>query len=168
MFSPWVGKILWNRKGQPFTVSLPRKIPETKEPGMLSLGLQRCDWESCSLGHESVTQEFRRQNSEAAFCQHKSRMLVWNGWRAWEKSITTEKAFICVQLVFSRTYVSMSPRRIKKERCATSIYSLKIWRCLLLWIDEPWKWVIFFEVLYLCVLSKGCNILGLITMFIHY
>ena len=32
-FNPWVGKIPWGRKCQPTQVTLPGRIPWTKEPG---------------------------------------------------------------------------------------------------------------------------------------
>ena len=71
-----------------------------------------------------------------------------------------------VQLVFNQDLCLHESRRIKKEvLCYFNLYfkNMKI----LLWIDRNLKMERYFR-LCLCVLSKGFNILGLITVFIHY
>lgn len=72
---------------------------------------------------------------------------------------------MCVQLVFNQELWLHESRRIKKE----VLYYFNLYfknMKILLWIDRTLKMERSFR-LYLCVLSKGCNILGLITVFIH-
>ena len=63
-----VGKITWSRKWQLVSVFLPRKIPQTEEPGGLqSMGLQSQAWLStCQQQGQTLREELAGPHSESS------------------------------------------------------------------------------------------------------
>ena len=71
-FDPSVGKIPWNRAGQPTPVFLPGKIPWAEEPGSYS------PWSDRRVGHDLATkqqQQFEKKRRNSWATKPKSRFL---------------------------------------------------------------------------------------------
>ena len=100
-FNPWVRKIPWRRKRQPIPVFLPRKIPQTEEPGRLqSMGLQR-------VRHDWVTKHTHIKNKQLikTYCIAQGILLNTLLWVIFKKNAY---AHVYIQLIHSAVHPKLT------------------------------------------------------------